>query len=309
MRVVGFERFGGPDVLEVHERPDPRPGPREVRIRVRAAAVNPTDLAFRGGVFGAGDLRPPYVPGMDAAGEIDAVGAGSRWSVGDHVMAMARPTSERGGAYAEYLVAPDDTLAPIPAGVSFEQASTLPMNGLTAWQILELVSLRAGQTLAVTGAAGVVGGYLVQLATSRGLVVIADAAPADAALVRSLGPDHVVTRGDAVSDEIRTIAPGGVDAVADTALLHEKVLPALRDEGVFVSLRRWTGEPVRGIRYAAASVDSDYHSHAKLDALRQAVEDGILTPRATEVLAPEDAAEAHRRMELGGFRGRFVLRF
>lgn len=309
MKVVGFTEFGGPEVLGIHEVADPWPGPAQVRIRVRAAAVNPTDVACRNGLLGVGASRPPYVPGADAAGVIDAVGDGSTWRIGDPVMAMAVPMSVHGGAYAEYLIAPDDTIARIPAGTSFEQAATVPMNGLTATQTLELAALRSGQTLAVTGAAGTLGNYLVQLARTRGLTVIADAGPEDAALVRALGADHVVARGDDVATRIRAVFPDGVDAVADPALLHDKVVPALRDGGVFVSFRRWKGRPTRGVRYEAAWVYDDYHSPGKLDALRQAVEDGALTPRVARIMDADQAAEAHRLLEAGGFRGRIVLTF
>jgi NADPH:quinone reductase len=309
MRVVGFTEFGGPEVLGIHEVPDPRPGPGEVRIRVRAAAVNPTDVSYRAGLLGAGDSQPPHVPGADAAGVIDALGKGSAWRPGDAVMAMALPMSEYGGAYAEYLVGPDDSFVRIPADTSFEQASTLPMNGLTATQALELMALRPGQVVAVTGAAGTLGNYTVQLARRRGLTVVADASPKDAALVRSLGADHVVDRGDDVGSRIRAVFPGGVDAVVDTALLHEKAASALRDGGVFVSLRRWKGQPARGIRYEAAWVYDDYRSQAKLDAVRQAVEDRALTPRVAGVMPAEKAADAHRLVEARGIRGRIVLTF
>jgi NADPH2:quinone reductase len=309
MKVVGFTRFGGPEVLGIHELPDPRPGPAEVRIRVRAAAVNPTDVSRRTGLLGTGDSQPPYVPGADAAGVIDALGEGSAWRIGDEVMAMAVPMSEHGGAYAEYLIAPDDSVASIPANTTLEQAATVPMNGLTATQSLDLMALRPGQIVALTGAAGTVGNYLIQLAKARGLTVVADAAPADVDLVRSLGADHVVGRGDDVADRIRAVFPDGVDAVADTALLREKVVPALRDDGVFVALRPWEGEPTRGIRYQRAWVYDLYRSPAELDALRQAVEDGVLTPRVAAVMPAEMAVDAHRRMEAGGIRGRIVLTF
>ncbi|GAA2590761.1 NADP-dependent oxidoreductase [Winogradskya consettensis] len=305
MKAIGFIEFGGPEVLGVHDLPDPHPGPGEVRVRVRAAAVNPTDISRRTGLLGVGDGPPPHIPGAEAAGVIDELGEGSTWQLGDEVMALAIPMSEHGGAYAEYLIAPDDSIARIPAGTSFEQACTLPMNGLTATQILELAALKPGQSIAVTGAAGMVGTYLVQLAKMRGLIVIADAAPEDMVL----RPDHLIERGDNAAARIRAVFPDGVDALADTALLHETVLPAVRDGGVFVSLRRWKGEPTRGIRYEAAWVYDDYHSQEKLDALRQAVEAGALTPRVAGVLPAEEAAEAHRRVEAGGFRGRLVLTF
>jgi NADPH2:quinone reductase len=118
---------------------------------VRTVAVSPTDLGLRSGGYDTTDAEPPYIPGMDAAGVIDKLGEGSTWNIGDEVMAIALPLSEHGGAYVEYLVAPDDSIAHIPADTTLEQASTVPINGLTATQILELTSLRSGQTLAVTG--------------------------------------------------------------------------------------------------------------------------------------------------------------
>lgn len=310
MKAIGVIEFGGPEALGVHELPDPHPSGAEVRIRVRAVAVSPTDAELRRGAYDVTGQQPPYIPGMDAAGVIDEVGEGSSWKVGDEVMAIALPLSKHGGAYVEYLVAPDDSIARVPAGTSLEQASTVPMNALTATGILELAALRPRQVIAVTGAAGMLGNYVIQLAKSQGLTVIADAAPKDVALIRSLGADHIVDRGDDLADRIRAVFPEGVDAVADTALLDEGVVPALRDGGTFVSVRvRWKGEPTRDIQFEAVNVNAEYHSQAKLDALRQTVEDGQLTPRVADVLPAESAADAHRRIEAGGSRGRIVLTF
>jgi NADPH:quinone reductase len=309
VKAIGVIEFGGPDALGVHHLPEPHPGTGQVRIRVRAIAVSPTDAGLRRGGYDTTGFEPPYIPGMDAAGVIDEVGASSTWKVGDEVMAIALPLSEHGGAYAEYLAAPDDSIARIPAGSTLEQASTVPMNGLTATQILELAALQPGQVIAVTGAAGTLGNYLIQLAKVQGLTVIADAAPKDLALVQSLGADHIVDRGDNLADRIRSVFPDGMDAVADTALLHEEIVPALGDGGVFISVRGWKGEPTRDIRFEAVSVLDEYHSQAKLDALRQAVEDGALTARVADVLPAEHADDAHRRVEAGGSRGRIVLTF
>ncbi|MFI7494751.1 NADP-dependent oxidoreductase [Kocuria sp. M4R2S49] len=307
MQVIGVESFGGPEVLAVHEVPDPRPGPGEVRIRVRAAAVSPTDTVLRAGGQPLEHLRPPYVPGMDAAGIIDEVGQGSAWHVGEAVMAIALPRGEHGGAYAEFLVAPDDSIARLPAGTDFATASTLPMNGLTALQILEVLDLQPEQTLAVTGAAGTLGNYVVELAKHEGLTVVADASDQDLELVESLGADHVVARGDDVAERIREFFPDGVDALVDAAVLHEKAAPAVRDGGGFATVRHWTGDPGRGIRVHRISVPQEYHSGQKLDRLRRYVEEGVLSLRVADVLPAADAAEAHRRLEAGGVRGRLVL--
>jgi len=307
MRVIGVEQFGGPEALAVHEVPDPHPGPGEVRIRVRAAAVSPTDTLLRAGRQPMGERRPPHVPGMDAAGIVDEVGEGSVWRPGTAVMAIALPRGEHGGAYAEYLIAPDDSIARVPADADFAASATLPMNGLTALQILESLDLQPEQVLAVTGAAGVLGNYVVELAKHEGLTVVADASEQDLELVDSLGADHVVARGDDVAERIREFFPDGVDALVDAAVLDEKAAPAVRDGGGFATVRHWEGEPGRGITVHRISVPREYHSGDKLDLLRRYVEDGVLTLRVAGVYPAEDAAEAHRRLEAGGVRGRLVL--
>lgn len=307
MKVIGVTEFGGPSALAVHDVPEPHPGPGEARIRVHAAAVNPTDTTFRAGVQDVSSLTPPYVPGMDAAGVVDEVGEGSAWQVGEEVMTMAVPVSEHGGAYAELLVAADDALVRIPEGASLQQAATLPMNGLTALQALAKLELSPGQTLAVTGAAGTLGQYAVRLAKRAGLTVIADAADKDRALVESAGPDHVVERGDDVADRIRAIVPDGVDGLIDAAVMDEKAVPAVRDGGGYAAVRFWKGTGERDIRFRRTAVVTEYGSRALLEDLRTAVEDGTLELVVADVHPPEQAAEAHARFEQGGVRGRLVL--
>lgn len=306
---MGVQEFGGPEALAVHEVADPHPGPGEVRIRVHAAAVSPTDTMFRSGRQPLGDQQPPYVPGMDAAGMIDEIGPGSVWHIGQTVMALALPRGERRGAYAQYLIAPDDSMARIPANTDFAAASTLPMNGLTALQALRVLDLQPNQVLAVTGAAGTLGNYLVELAAHEGLKVVADAAGHDRELVESLGADLVVARGGDVAQRIREIFPDGVDALVDAAVLNEKAVPAVRDGGGFATVRRWAGDPGRGVTVHRINVYDEYHSGEELDRLRQHVEDGVLAPRVADRYRVEDAAEAHRRLEAGGVRGRLVLEF
>ncbi len=240
---------------------------------------------------------------MDAAGVIDEVGPDVEdWQVGDQVMAMALPLSEHGGAYVEYLVAPIGSFTAIPAGLSIEEAATVPMNGLTALQILARADLAEGDTLAVTGAAGLLGNYVVQLAKQRGITVIADAAPKDEDLVRSLGPDHMCA-GATGSQRPWGIVHGGVDALADAAVQRDEVVDAVRDGGFFADVRGWEGNGARGIRFERIMVFSEYTSFDLLEELRQAVEDGVLTPRVAEVLPATRAAEAHERLAAGGTRG------
>ena len=312
MQAVGVLEFGGPEALQVVDLPEVHAGPGEMRLRVHAAAVNPTDTFVRSGAR-AEALRedpPPYIPGMDAAGVIDEIGAdaATELAVGAAVMAMVIPTGSH-GAYRASIVLAADAVAPAPAGATHVEAATLPMNGLTARQSLDQFALQPGQTVAVTGAAGCYGGYVVQLAKADGLRVIGDASPADEQLVRDLGVDLVVPRGDDIATQIRKVAPDGVDALADGAVQNELAVGAVRDGGAFASVRGWGGTGERGIAFHRTSVRDYDHRVDLLDRLRQQTEDGLVTLRVAATYPPEQAGEAHRRLEEGGTRGRCVIVF
>ncbi len=311
MRGVGFFEFGGPEVLRVVDLPEMHAGAGEVRIRVHAAAVNPTDTYTRKGSRAEAmrSIPPPYIVGMDIAGVIDEVGAGTRTdlAVGDKVMAMVVNSGNHGG-YRESIVLSADAVVRAPANATLIEAATLPMNGLTARQSLDQLALRPGQTLAVTGAAGCYGGYVVQLAKADGLKVIADASPADAPLVRSLGADIVVPRGDDIAAQIRKVAPDGVDGLADGSFQSGLAVGAVRDGGGFASVRHWTGAE-RGITFHSTWVRSYDHRADLLDRMRQQVEDGLVTLRVAATFPPEQASDAHRRLEAKGTRGRMVILF
>jgi len=311
MKAVGVQRFGGPEALEVVDLDDPHPAAGEIRIRVHAATVNPTDTLFRAGVTSAAlrDRRPPYVPGMDVAGVVDEVGEGARQSVGDDVMAITLPRSSLGGGYAERVIVPTDSATAMPIGASYAEASTLPMNGLTAQLTLDLLALEPGRTLAVTGAAGAYGGYMVQLAKARGLRVVADSSPEDEPLVRRLGADMIVARGDGVALRIRQVVPDGVDAVADGAVIGASVLPAIRDGGALAVVRGYEGETERGITVHPVWVSEYAREWDKLDELRRLAGTGAVTLRVAHTYPPEHATEAHRALEAGGIRGRLVIMF
>jgi NADPH:quinone reductase-like Zn-dependent oxidoreductase len=220
-------------------------------------------------------------------------------------MAMVVNRASYGG-YRESIVLSADAVVRAPAGVSLIEAATLPMNGLTARQSLDQLALRPGQTLAVTGAAGCYGGYVVQLAKADGLRVVADAAPADEALVRALGADIVVPRGDDIAAQIRKVVPGGVDGLADGSFQSGLAAAAVRDGGAFVSVRGWGGDG-RGITFHRTSVRDYNHRADLLDRLRQQVEEGRITLRVAATFPAAQAAAAHRRLEAKGTRGRLVL--
>ena len=314
MRAVTFSRFGGPEVLDVTELSAPLAGPGEVRIRVAAATVNPTDISFRTGRQTAAQLKelgalPPYIPGMELAGVVDAVGEGTRWRTGDRVMAIVNPRRPGGGAQAELVVVPGTSVARVPEGTSLEAAATLPMNGLTVRLALDRLALRPGQTLGVTGAAGAVGGYAVELGVSEGLRVIAVAAPQDEALVMRFGAEKVVPRGAAAIRGLRDAAAGGVDGLIDAAVLDGAVLPAIRDGGKLATVRGFAGPSERGITIEPVRVTSYLHNHEALDRLGHLVAEGKLTLRVAETFPPERAAEAQRKLDAGGVRGRLLIVF
>ena len=205
---------------------------------------------------------------------VDAVGEGTPWRLGDRVMAIVNPRRPGGGAQAELVVVPAASVARVPEGTSLEAAATLPMNGLTVRLALDRLALQPGQTLGVTGAAGAVGGYAVELGVSDGLRVIAVAAPKDEALVKGFGAAIVVPRGDGAIRGLHDAAPGGVDGLIDAAVLDAAVLPAIRDGGKLATVRGFAGPSERGITIEPVRVVSYLHNHEALDRLGQLVAEG-----------------------------------
>jgi hypothetical protein len=165
------------------------------------------------------------------------------------------------------VVVPAASVARVPEGTSLEAAATLPMNGLTVRLALDRLALQPGQTLGVTGAAGAVGGYAVELGVSDGLRVIAVAGLQDAALVKRFGASSVVPRGDAAIRGLHDAAPGGVDGLIDAAVLDAAVLPAIRDGGKLATVRGFAGPSERGITIEPVRVTSYLHNHEALDRL------------------------------------------
>jgi NADPH:quinone reductase-like Zn-dependent oxidoreductase len=308
VKAIAFSRAGGPEVLAVTDVPEPVPGAGELRVRVHAATINPSDALIRS--MSDVDESNPKVLGWDFAGVLEQVGpdAVTDIAVGERVIGIKLPW-EGSGAYAQRVVVPAESVVRAPAGTHDAAAATLPLNGLTARMVLDLLDLPPETTLAVTGAAGAVGGYVVQLAKVGGLAVIADAAPGDRDLVAALGADVVVERGPGLAQRIREVAPGGVVALVDMAGLNEAVVGAVADGGRIVTGRPFEGEPVRGITWMHGMVAGYARQRGKLDELRRLVEDGSLTLRVAATFVPEEAVDAHRRLERGGNRGRLVFVF
>jgi NADPH:quinone reductase len=315
VRAIGVIEFGGPEQLREFSLPRPEPGPGEVRIRVHGAGVNPSDALLRAGKgFAAPVLRerkPPYIPGLDAAGIVDELGADvdGRLAVRDRVIAFVLPTGRYGGAYADEIVVPEASVVAAPEGFDLHAAATLPMNGLTARLALDALALSPGATVLVTGAAGAVGGFAVELAKADSLRVIAEAAPADYGLVKELGADLTVPRGDGIADAVRALVPEGVDGVVDAASQEQLLLAAIKDGGALASLLGWSGPSERGISVLAISSPASAGDTARFERLRDQAAAGTLTLRVASIFPAPDAAEAHRLLEAGGLRGRLVLDF
>jgi NADPH:quinone reductase-like Zn-dependent oxidoreductase len=255
-------------------------------------------------------LPPPYVPGMELAGVVESVGLGVDWQVADRVMAIVVPSRTGRGAQAEQVVVPAESAAPMPdEDTSFEDAATLPMNGLTARRALDLLALQPGQTLVVSGAAGAVGGYVSQMASEAGITVIAVASGADEAVVRELGAHEFVDRDTDVTASVLRVCPGGVDAVVDAAVVGRGMLEVVRDGGQLAAVRGFDGEPERGIVVHAVRVSEYARNQAALRELSTSAAAGKLKMRVARTLPPEEAAEAHRALAAGGVRGRLVIVF
>ena len=305
MKAVTFSTFGGEDVIDITDVPVPEPETGQVRVKVRAAAVHPVDIAIRSGDFSAlMPDRPSFVPGWDLAGTVDAVGSGvSTLRPGDAVVGLSVWFDGFAGTHAEYAVLDADALASAPRGASWADAASLPLNAMTADQALSRLHEDAG-TIAIIGAAGAVGAFATELAAHRGKSVYAVASPQDEGFIRSLSATFV-PRSDDPAAAIREAAGGPVDAVLDTVGLGEAVLGAVRDHGSFVTtLPPRVPSPVRGIEVSAVQVSADGH---RLGELVDLAEKGILSLRVAQTYALDDAAQAHSRLEKGGVRGRLVL--
>lgn len=290
----------------------PVAGDGEVVVRVHAATVNPTDLMMRSGQQAAmmAGLQPPFIAGMEFSGEVHSVGAGvAALRPGQRVMGVVNPRRPDGGAHAQFVCVSAASAVALAPAVDLVEAATVPMNGLTSLAALQMLSLQPRQTLLVTGGAGVLAAYIIQLAKSAGVTVIADAAPSRINDLRALGADEVVPRGIEMDAAVRRLVPSGVDGLIDTALLGDRAAALVRDGGGAVSVRKthpFTNSRVRGHQ---VSVVEHFGDTASLQRLAQLLADGKLKPRVGLRMPPSEAAQAHALTQQGGLGGRIVLDF
>jgi len=314
MKVIQCAEYGGPEVLQPAEWPDPEPGPGEVRIRIHAAGVNPVDAKIRKGLLKARiPNQLPLIPGWDAAGVIDAVGDGvTSWKPGEPVFAYARKPVIQFGTYAEYIVLPEGQVARAPRRLTHEEAAAVPLAALTAYQSLFGAGhLSAGQTVLIHAGAGGVGGYAIQFARLSGARIIATGRAENHAVMRRLGADHVVdyTVTD-FRDAVRMLYPDGIDLAYDTVGGDVQVNSAevVRPGGTLVSILAFPDEAAiaaRGVnpRYVFVAPNTE-----ELARIADWIDDGQVDVRLAGVLPLDQAAEAHRRIETGRTSGKLVLR-
>ncbi|MFI9586562.1 NADP-dependent oxidoreductase [Streptomyces sp. NPDC052236] len=300
MEAIVFEEFGGSEVLRLTQVEEVHAGPGQVRVKVKAAGVNPVDYKIRNGWMD--QLFPttfPAVPGLEFAGIVDEVGEGvTGTAVGDEVVGWSVT-----GAYATYALAESFTRK--PAGLDWAQAAALPIAVETAQRVLDLLGVRSGETLLLHGAAGAVGAAAVQLAVAAGATVIGTASPANHGYLRELGAIPVAY-GDGLVERVRAVAPQGVAAVFDAA--GKGALPAS------VELRGGTTDRIvtiadpdaaaHGVTFSAKTMERP--EIALAEHVRSAARGGLRIP-VVESFPLEAAAKAQALSEAGHVRGKLLI--
>jgi NADPH:quinone reductase-like Zn-dependent oxidoreductase len=301
VKAARFSRFGGPEVLEIVDLPDPHPGPGLVRIAVRAAGVNPSDWKKREGLM---DTELPQTMGHEAAGVVDELGEGvADVAIGDRVFGL----SAEGAAQAELAVL--SFYAPIPPSLDFPGAAALPAAVETATRTLDQLGVGAGAgrrgTLLINGASGSVGSAAVQLAVVRGARVIGTASPANHTYLRSLGAEPVAY-GEGLAGRVRALAPDGVDEALDVA--GSGVLPELIELAGgpcrVVTIADFGGGREHGVRFSSGDAGRAVHALAGIGEL---IESGRFSLPVAQTFPLAEVAEAHRVSEDGHLRGKLVL--
>ena len=298
MKAVEFREYGGPEVLQLVDLPDPHPGPGQIRVAVRAVGVNPVDYKMRAGTM-PGEL--PQTTGREVAGVVDEIGAGvTDAASGDAVFGFAAG----GGGAAELALL--ENYAPLPLSLDFARAAALPVAVETATRALDLLHAGDGTTVLINGAAGGVGSAAVQIARNRGARVIGTASPGNHEYLRSLGAEPT-TYGEGLVTRVRAIAPDGVDAALDAH--GGGALPALVElagtPDRVVTIADYQGAQATGARFSGG-MGTSRAMYALADVGRE-IEAGRFALEVFKTYPLEQIADAHRDSEAGHLRGKLVL--
>ena len=313
MKGIAIQTFGGRERLQLMDLPKPEPGKGEVLVQIKAAGVNPVDWKIREGFLK--DAMPhafPLILGWDAAGIVTQVGEGvGRFHGGEEVYAYCRKPLIQGGSYAEWIVLPEENVAEKPKILPYEQAASVPLAALTAYQSLfEAADLKSEETVLIHAAAGGVGGFAVQLAKDRGARVIGTASPHSHQYVRDLGADDIIdyTKGNWV-EALHAIYPSGVDLVyycIGGSVLRES-LSVIKSNGRIVTIVEFQqAEEMKVAGHPVQSVFVEPNSH-QLEVLTEMIDAGRLKTYVSAILSLEEAAKAHEMIESQRTRGKIVL--
>jgi NADPH:quinone reductase-like Zn-dependent oxidoreductase len=301
MQAARIHDYGGPEQIVIEQAPRPEPKAGEVLVRLKAAGVNPADWKVRAGYFKQFmPLAFPWIPGMEGAGIVEAVGP----NVTTHKPGQA-VLGPLNNSYAEYAVAPATDLFVKPEILSFEQAASVPVGALTAWQaVIEVAQVQSGQHVLVHGGAGGVGLYAVQFARWKGAHVMVTASAANTDFVRSIGAEEVIDYNTAPFESVVR----DVDVVVDTVGgdVTERSWQVLRSNGILVTVAgRLT--PEAGQAHGVRATSAGRASHDKLKQILELLEAKQLTPAVGRRFTLAEARQAQELCQTGHGRGRIIL--
>ena len=301
MKAIQIHAFGGPEVLQYEDVPQPQPKAKEILVRVHAAGVNPVDWKIREGHL-SGAL--PMIMGIDFSGVVESVGAGvTKYRSGDAVFGQV---ADESGSYADYAVAMESDVARKPEGLDHIRAAALPVAGLVPWQALfDTANLTAGQTVLIHGAAGGVGSFAVQFAKWKGARVIGTASGAHVEQVRQLGADEVIDYRKTKFEEVAR----DVDVVLDTigGETQERSWQVLKRGGVLVSLVQPPPAEKAAARGARGFFVRQKANGEQLAAIADLVVKGKVKVNVETVLPLREAAKAQELSKTGHSGGKIVL--
>jgi NADPH:quinone reductase-like Zn-dependent oxidoreductase len=305
MRAIRYHQYGGPEQLVLEQIPRPEVQPGAVLVHVRASAVNPVDWKLRTGAFHQFmPVQFPKTPGLDLAGVVEEIGPGvTGFERGQAVYGLGDGTN------AEYAIAAASSLAPMPRGLTFDQAASVPLGALTAWRALfDAADLQPGQRILIQGAAGGVGMNAVQLARWKGAHVAGTASARNLDFIRSLGVEEAIDYLAAPFETVVRDMDVVLDTVGGDAL--DRSLQVLRRGGILVTV---AGQPPqeeaakRGIRAAGVGMADPARTGELLRRFTELIEAGRLRVQVDSVFLLAEAGRAHAQSQQGHGRGRIVL--
>jgi len=313
MKAITYKEFGGANVLEASDLPIPEPGPGEVLVKIHAAGVNPIDWKIRNGQFECVfEHAFPITPGWDMAGVIEALGEGAKnFTTGDKVYAYTRFSKAEVGTYAEYIVVPESYLGPMPKGLSFIEAASIPLAALTAWQTFkDFAKLSPGQVALIHAGAGGVGSLAIPLAKHLGATVLTTAQTANHDYCKGLGADYCIDYKKAdYRTTLKDLYFDGVDAILDCIgyQIPDESLDILKPGGALVCLNDPPDEDrAKTLGHRVLRLYSEPNGQT-LFKITKLVEAGTLPIPEIQIFPLAEAQKAHTLSEAGHVRGKLVL--